>query len=452
MSEPSSMVAPAAPAQALSWRQVLRVVRENPLQLWTEAAYEQEYEVQGFLGRKRFLLNAPDAIQQVLVREAGHFRRTAASIRLLRPFVGQGLLLSEGALWRRERRLIAPTLAPRALPPLMAEAARAIGAAETRLAAAAGGEVDLLAAMQDLSLEIAGRTMFSVATDAFAGEMRRLFIEASERLSRPDLLDLVLPIGVPSPRDLARFWFRRRWVRLIGRIIAAREQSAIKAGAGTDLYDLLRAALSAEGKAGARLLRDEVATMLIAGHETTALTLFWSALLLAAHPEVQARIAAEASPLDLGPEGAAASLEQLPYTRAVVSEALRLYPPAAAIVRQAITEQQVGDLVIPRGALVFVSPWVLHRHRRLWAAPTRFDPERFLPGAPPIGRFAYLPFGTGPRVCVGAQFALAEATLVLASLFRRFEVARTDSAPVVPVSLVTTQPNRAPPFRLRLRR
>ncbi len=453
MSEPLSLAVPAAPKRSLSWRGVLRAARDNPLQLWTDAAYAQDVEQQSFLGKPRLLLNAPDAIQHVLIREAGNFRRTAPSIRLLRPFVGRGLLLSEGELWRRQRRVIAPTLAPRALPPLMAEAARAISAALPALdtAAAAATPVDLMAAMQGLALDIAGRSMFSVAMEVFGVEMRQMFTAASRNISRPDFFDLVLPIGIPSPRDFRRWWFQRRWMGLISRIIAAREATDGKTGDGADLFDLLRTACAGDGPEGARQLRDEVATMIIAGHETTALTLFWSALLLAAAPEVQARIAAEADGLDLGPDGAPAALERLSYTRAVVSEALRLYPPAAVIVREAIAETRCGAITFPRGALVFIAPWVLHRHRKLWTAPGHFDPGRFLPGAAPVPRFAYLPFGAGPRVCVGAQFALAEATLVLATLVRRFVITRGDEAPVMPVSVVTTQPDRAPPFHLAAR-
>ncbi len=450
MSRSLSLAVPKAPRRSLSWRGVLRAVHDNPLTLWTDAAYEDEVETQRFLGRPRLLINAPDAIQHVLIRNPGNFHRTAASIRLLRPFVGRGLLLSEGELWRRQRRVIAPTLAPRALPPLMAEAARAIAPATSALAEAAedGAPVDLLLAMQRLALDIAGRTMFSVAMEDFGGEMRQMLVEAWPNISRPDFFDLVLPIGIPSPRDFARRRFQRRWMGLIGRIIAAREKADDRPGKGADLFDLLRAAIAGEGREGARLLRDEVATMIIAGHETTALTLFWSALLLAAHPEAQARIAEEAEGLDLGPEGAPSALERLIYTRAVVSEALRLYPPAAVIARQAARAERCGGIDVPRGALVLISPWVLHRHRKLWAAPGQFDPGRFLPAAAPVPRFAYLPFGAGPRVCVGAQFALGEATLVLATLVRRFAITRLDDAPVMPVSVVTTQPDRAPPFRL----
>ena len=146
-----------------------------------------------------------------------------------------------------------------------------------------------------------------------------------------------------------------------------------------------------------------------------------------------------------------AAMPRLARTRAVVSEALRLYPPAFALAREAIGPDRVGTIDIPRGAVLMIAPWVLHRHRRLWRDPDAFDPSRFMPGAPPPPRFAYLPFGAGPRVCVGAQFALAEATLVLAMLIREFGVTLDDPVPVMPVAIVTTQPNHPPTFRLRLR-
>jgi cytochrome P450 len=179
--------------------------------------------------------------------------------------------------------------------------------------------------------------------------------------------------------------------------------------------------------------------------------LFWALYLVASTPAVQEKIAAEAAPLDLGPEGAAEALGQLPYTRATVQEALRLYPPAYGVFRLARHADRAGGVAVPKGAIVMIAPWLLHRHRRLWAAPDVFDPARFLPGAPPPDRFAYLPFGVGPRVCIGAQFALTEATLVLARLVREFTISRADDEPVIPVAAITVRPDRPPPFRLRRR-
>jgi unspecific monooxygenase len=265
-------------------------------------------------------------------------------------------------------------------------------------------------------------------------------------------MDMVLPPGIPTLRDIRRRRFQARWMALIDRIIDSRPTTG-DANTPRDLFDLLRDARDPEtGAAFTRpQLRDQVATMIVAGHETTAITLFWSLYLLALAPAEQDRIAAEVQNLDLGPDGAADALAHLPRTRAVVSEALRLYPPAFTLVRAAIGPDQAGEVAIPKGAILMISPWVLHRHRRLWRDPDAFDPSRFLPGAPIPPRFAYLPFGAGPRVCVGAQFALAEATLVLAAMIQAFVVSLGGDQPVMPTPIITTQPNRAPAFLLRRR-
>ena len=217
-----------------------------------------------------------------------------------------------------------------------------------------------------------------------------------------------------------------------------------------DLFDMLVAARDPEtGGAFSRdQLRDQLATMIVAGHETTALTLFWSLYLLASAPAEQQRVAEEVRGIELGPDGAGQALTQLPYTRAVVNEALRLYPPAPAMARKVVAKDRIGDLTIPGGSLVMMSPWVLHRHLRLWKEPDAFNPSRFLGELPLAHRYAYMPFGAGPRVCVGAQFALTEACLVLAAIVQRFHVTMADADPVLPVAVIVTQPNRAAPFRL----
>jgi unspecific monooxygenase len=236
-------------------------------------------------------------------------------------------------------------------------------------------------------------------------------------------------------------------------IIAAR-LSAPPSEKPRDLFDLLLAARDPEtGAAFSRAqLRDQMATMIVAGHETTALTLFWSLYLLASAPAEQERLAHEARVVDLGPEAAGEALPKLAYTRAVVNETLRLYPPAFAIARMAIAADQAGDTAIPRGSLVIISPWVLHRHARLWKDPDAFNPSRFFGQEPQGHRFAYLPFGAGPRVCVGAQFALAEAGLVLAKLIKQFVVTIEGDRRSCRVAIITTTPDHPPPFRLRARR
>src|SRR5215831_10874930 len=444
---------PAAPERELGLYRFLVTVRTNALQMWPRSAYEQDALVGRALGRTRVLINAPEAIHRVLVENTANYRRTAATIRILRPIVGDGLLLSEGDDWRHQRRTIAPAMAPRVVPMIARHVALATEETVAQIAAvAARGPVDILATVQFLALEIAARSMFSLEMRQYGAALRAQIMRFAAKLGRPYFLDLMLPAAIPTLRDLARMRFRSQWVAFMDEIIEAR-LSAPPEGKPRDLFDMLLAARDPEtGEAFSRAqLRDQMATMIVAGHETTALTLFWSLYLLASSPIDQERVAAEVRTIDLGPDAAAEALTKLPYTRAVVNESLRLYPPASAIARMAIGPDRLGDVAIPRGTLVMISPWVLHRHLRLWKDPDAFNPARFLGDGTLAHRFAYMPFGAGPRICVGAQFALTEACLVLARIIQRFHVALADAAPVMPVAVIVTGPDHAAPFRLRAR-
>jgi cytochrome P450 len=444
---------PPIPSGELPLLAFLRAIRTNALTMWTDAAYEQDMVVRRFLGRTNVLVNAPDEIHRVLVDNPGNYRRSPASIRILRPITGNGLLLSEGDAWRHQRRTVAPALAPRVMPMLARHiVVTAREHIESITEHAAQGPIDLLAAMQGLALEIAGRSMFSLEMRAFGAPLRQLLTEFGERFARPFLFDMLLPPSVPTLRDLRRWRFQARWMRLVETIMHDRLRQP-QPDAPRDLFDLLRAARDPEtGEAfSPEQLRDQLATLLLAGHETTAVTLFWSLTLLAQDAKEQGMVAKEVRRVAIESENATAVLPLLVRTRAVVSEALRLYPPAFTMAREAIGPDRLGDLALPKRAVVLIAPWVLHRHRKLWREPDAFDPSRFMPDAPAVPRFAYLPFGAGPRVCVGAQFALTEAVLVLAMLLQRFEFALEDARPVLPVAIVTTQPDHRARFRLLVR-
>ena len=443
---------PQPPSRRYSSLGFVRASRRNGLHVWPHDAYERDWVEQRFFGRKRVLLNKPGMIHRVLVENHGNYGRTGTSIRLLRPLLGDGLLLSSGETWKHQRRTIAPALAPKMLPMLARHVAECTGEDVQALAARKGAPFHLLPAIQALALKIAARSMFSLETWEYGPAVRAELVRFFHHHGRARLLDMITPVSMPSFHDIGRARFRRRWSALLDRIIDARERVPDAHGP-RDLFDLLRAARDPEsGAAFDRAeLRDQVATMIVAGHETTALAIFWSLYLLANVRDAQAAVAAEVRDADLSPARAGVMFDALPYTRAVVSEALRLFPPVWTISRQGIAADRVDGLSIAPGTLVQVSPWVLHRHRAHWANPDAFDPSRFLPGAPPPPRFTYLPFGSGPRVCVGAQFALAEATLVLARLIQAFGVELADSDPVRPTAAVTTSPDRAVPFRLKPR-
>src|SRR5262249_47746365 len=244
-------------------------------------------------------------------------------------------------------------------------------------------------------------------------------------------------------RDVPRRLFQRRWLRMISRMIAERRN---KTDAKPGLFELLR-----DSEAERGLFEAQVATMLVTGSETTGVGLFWTMYLIATHPAIQNRVALEAADVLDENEDAAACVSKLAYTKAVVQEALRLYPPGFSIVRQALEDDVADGVPIPKNATVETSPWVMHRHRRLWRDPDTFDPLRFLGGAEQYEPGAYLPFGLGPRKCIGEQFALAEIVLAVAALMQRFSLALEGDWRVRLVARITLQPDSPPRFRLRPR-
>ena len=426
------------------------VLRRNPLELWGPDAYRHLVLPGRFLGREQLLLNDPAAIRHVLLGNHENYQRSAPTRRVLRPVLGEGLFLAEGEAWRHQRRVIAPALAPRVMPILVRHILRVCDVFESELATRTGHPVELLSVLQRLTLDIAGQSMFSLEMGRFGPDMRALLLRYALNYAKVGVLDLMLPGHVRSPLDRGREQFRADWLTLMDRIIESRDAVAREDDAPRDLLDLLRAARDPETGEGFNLaqLRDEVSTLILAGHETTAVSLFWACYIAARLPEQQERLADEAASADLEAPDA---VSRLPFTRAFLDETLRLYPPAYLIVREAQAADEIAGRAVPAGTIVSISPWVLHRHHAHWRDPGRFDPQRFLPGATPPDRMVYLPFGAGPRICVGAQFALSEGVLVLARLLRRYRLALIGRPDVQPRGLITTQPDRRVPFLLTSR-
>jgi len=315
-----------------------------------------------------------------------------------------------------------------------------------KLKAESGAPVALYEIIQRMTLEIAGRTMFSFEMGHQGATLRNFVMEYGMRLAEPRFLDLLLPLSWPSPQDFARARFRKRWTAFVGSLMAERRARGKTEGAPPrDLFDLMGDARDPETGAAFtdEQLGDEVATMILAGHETTATTLFWALYLLALDPATQDEVAREAKGLTAS--GAALEPERLKFTRAVIDETLRLYPPAFLIARAAAGPDTIAGIPIKANDIVLIAPWLLHRHEKLWRDPNAFIPQRFLTDGAP-DRYAYLPFGVGARICIGAHFALVEATLALARLVGAFRVELADETPVMPTAVVTTQPDRSPPF------
>jgi cytochrome P450 len=431
----------------------IAAMRHSAIGTWGERAYREDIVKGGFLGRTSYTVNAPDAIKHVLIDNYENYSRTHVGIRVLRPILGEeGLLLAHGKAWKHQRRTLAPAFSPRAVPMLVPHMLAATDAAVIELAGKCGGPADLREAMQRLALDIAGRTMFSFSLEKHGPALRGFVSRYAQNLAQPHFLDVILPLNWPSPRDFARRAFRREWTQFLSVLINERRALGASESAPRDLFDLMVAARDPEtGEAFSDAqLADQVATMILAGHETTATALFWTLYLLSLDQTAQEELAAEAQAHGAGRTGEL-DTSRLKFTRAVLDESMRLYPPAFLVARAAIGPDTLAGEKINKRDVILIAPWLLHRHEKLWENPNAFMPRRFLPPAPPPDRFAYLPFGVGPRVCIGAQFALTEATIALAKIVANYRLELTSTRPVMPLGVVVTAPDHSPEFRLTRR-
>jgi cytochrome P450 len=437
---------PAMASNGVGGLRVLLALRRNAYRAFPPRCLDEPVVTLRAAGRSLVLATAPEAIGHIMITQGEDYVRLPLGRRVLGPIVGRGLLVSEGETWREQRRAMAPAFTPRNVPIMARHIIRCTESSCDRLDRARGGEVDLLQELQMLSLEIAATSLFSMEAATFGTELREIVGEYMRTVGRLFPTDVFLPEGIPTPLRARRASFRQRWTRLIRSIIDVRRKTA-NTGSPRDLFDLLSDAHGADRE---DLLVDEVSTMIVAGHETTALTLFWACTLLAQAKSWQEAVAAEARQLDLSVDGAAASLPKLELTRAVVEETLRLYSPAFMTGRLAKRTHEICGIRVPANSIILLPYWMLHRSRRWWSHPDTFDPARFLHGAEPQ-RLTYLPFGVGRHVCIGAQLAMSEAILATARLIQQFDIEMTSTRPVLPVGTLSTRPDHSPTFALRAR-
>jgi cytochrome P450 len=388
-----------------------------------------------------YLLTHPDAVEHVLQKNHKNYRKPIFFNRTMALFVGQGLFSSEGDLWRRQRRLAQPAFHREHLAklfPLMVAAADSF--VREREAAKPGQVVDLLDEMMRLSLRVASTTLFSTDITGEADTTRQAYRTAFEYLNHRMGTPFKVPTWFPTPQNLAFARAKKLLDRVVLELIESRRQAASKPD---DLLSLLLAAQDEETGVGMsdQQLKDEVLTLLTAGHETTGAALAWTWYLLGQHPQVQNELADEVRDRLQGRSATALDLPHLPLARAVFEESLRLYPPAYGQPREAIAADEVNGFPIPAGSMVALSQYVTHRHPDFWEQPEQFKPERFLPAqAASRPKFAYFPFGGGPRVCIGNTFALTEGPLVLATVLQKFRVELVPDHPVVPDTTFTLRP------------
>jgi len=432
----------------------VRAISTNPLGLY-ESLRADYGDVVGarVLGLYVLMVFHPDGIAHVLHERHVIYHKDNVDYRMLRPVLGDGLVTSNGDLWRRQRRLIQPAFHHQrveAFGTVMTERALRLAAGWER-AARSGTPVDVAAEMMRLTLEIATRTLFGVESRALAGLVREEFTIVNRRV-----IELfghpwkTLPIvrRLPTPGHLRAQRALRRLDGVVHRIIAERR---VRPGTGNDLLSMLLEAHYEEGGMSDRQLRDEVMTMLLAGHETTSNALAWTFHLLSRHPFAAHRVRTELAEVLGGRPPTVGDLPRLAYSRMVIEEAMRLYPPVWSFSRTPREPDNIQGFDVPAGSVVVLSPWITHRHPGLWEEPERFDPERFTPErSARRPRFAYLPFAAGPRQCIGSGFAMTEAQLVLATLAQRFRFEPADDREVVPEALVTLRPRDGLPMRIRL--
>ena len=383
-----------------------------------------------------YFLNSPELIESVLVTNQQNFRKDRV-IQNSRWFLGQGLLTSEGGEWLRQRRLSQPAFHRERL----ALYARIInGCAEEMLDSWKDGENrDVHQEMMQLTLRVVAKVLFSVdvknESKEVAAALNLLMKHSSgaRMLLPPWVRYLPLPFLIRVRRAV------RQLDDVVYRIIRERRRSE------NDNGDLLSMLMSARDEDGSRMtdrqLRDEVMTFLLAGHETTALSLSWAWFLLSENPEAENKLHHELARVLDGKNPSFEDLPRLCYTEAVVKESMRLYPPAWSLARTAARDFEVGGYLVPAGANVVMSQWIMHRDPRFFPSPEQFDPGRwFEEPTQRLPRFAYFPFGGGPRYCVGASFAMMEATLLLAAIAQRFRLRMVPGHNVVPVPSITLRP------------
>jgi cytochrome P450 len=448
----SKIIRPAGP-KGSPIRGVLPELLANPLELLERSAAEYgDIVALRLFNRYTYALNHPDYIKYVLVDNNRNYVKGRV-LELTRPVIGEGLLTSEGEFHQRQRRLIQPAFHRRQVAVLADTMTRFT---ERHIAGWREGETrDLHIEMMRLTMSIVTQCFFGVDVSRENTRLAETLDELMNDFSFGDALPLRQLLGyLPSRRNQRRRALLRFLDETIyGFIKAGRERNE----EGDDLLSLLLTAQDVEGDGLGmtdRQVRDEVMTLFIAGHETTANAITWTFYLLAQHPEVEEQLHAELAQVLGGHLPTAEDAPALKYTRMVFSEAMRLYPPAWGIGRMALADDEIGGYRVPARSPIIVSQWVMHRHPAYWEDPLRFNPDRFDPAAAATRqrpRYAYFPFGGGPRLCIGEPFAWMEGVLIMASLAQRFSFRLAPSACVEPQPLITLRPKYGMPMILRRR-
>ena len=440
---------------------IIRTILRNPLELWGEPSYTLPWIMTRFFRERTLIVNDPGLIKHVLVDNAANYRMSDIRQLILRPILRDGLLTAEGPVWKRSRKAVAPVFTPRHAQGF---AGQMLSQSEDYVrkyeeVGSEGKVFDIAVDMTELTFVILAETLFSgeIATqgNSFADDVNQLL----HRMGRVDPMDLLrAPSWVPRVTRIGGQKVLDKFRGIVRDTMNLRldKMRRDRASAPDDFLTLL---LEKTGPDGLTMeeIEDNILTFIGAGHETTARALAWTLYCVANSPHIREAMEAEIDGVLASSAEPVAWLDLMPNVRAAFEEAMRLYPPAPSINRASIADDEwtspSGERVeIPAGITVLIMPWTLHRHALYWDKPRAFMPERFLPeNRGKINRFQYLPFGAGPRVCIGATFALQEAVIALAVMMHRFRFDLTDETNPWPVQKLTTQPQGGLPMRVTRR-
>ncbi|MBA2394296.1 MAG: cytochrome P450 [Ktedonobacteraceae bacterium] len=423
-------------------------MQRDPLGFLTRTQAHGEVVRLRFLFSPAYLISHPESIKHVLQENARNYNKDLLTYKIFKPMLGQGLLINDGQSWLHQRRLIQPAFHRKRLEiysTLMTDATVAM-LERWQARSDIGTPLQMEEEMVRLTLQIVGRALFSLDLSQEASTVGSA-VTALLELTAGYVLQPFPPLSVPIPRNRRLQMAIRTLDQVVYRMIAERRRLQ------TDTGDLLSMLLLAQDEETGRRMndrqvRDEVQTLLLAGHETTANTLTWTWYLLSDHPEVERRLHAELNDVLGGRVPTVEDLPNLKYTRMVLEEALRLYPAAPLLSRKAVADDELSGCHIPANSMVMISPYAMHRHPAFWEEPERFEPER----ATVRPSYAYFPFGGGPRMCIGNHFAMMEAQLILSTVAQRYQLCLVSGHPVEPQMRVTLRPRYGLPMVTHARR
>lgn len=429
-------------------------IRRNPLgflhRVWGEHGDVVQFPIPT---PPTYLVSSPGGVRRVLVTNARNYSKDTLQYRALAMLTGNGLLTADGEAWRRQRRLVQPAFHPRTLEQVGLASTRAADRLVGRIRSEAlrggrSGVVDVDAAMMETALEVVGDVLFGADLSTEAGRVTRATLDGLDVVVSRARMPVPIPEWLPTPNNRKLSASRTMLDETVANLIATRTgEAAASTPASAERADMLSLLLDARDDEGNRLsageIRDEMVTFIVAGHETVASALSWAWHLLGTHPDDRDRLHEEVD--GLGGDATYDDLGRLVFTRAVFDEALRLYPPAWLITRTSISEDAIDGVHIPPGALIVISPYILHRHPDLVDDPEAFRPDRFINDDRRL-RMALIPFGAGPRQCIGRDFSYVEAVLLLANVARRLTFDPVPGHRVRELPVVTVRPGTELPM------